>query len=167
MCCCGRPTINGQLGAYSWDGKSFMTLAPAPPAIEDGDELLYDEAGRCGRLDCHSHHFRLVKRQYGGHALLVRHGGGDQRMNLDCVAALTIPSLAAMDSNTRYWFLHAFYSIHTEAERTARDSRDSMWRQAAAEKRIKTRKYRGSNRVRVTIEPPTPNPSLPVCSYVS
>ena len=88
MCCCGKPTINGQINAYSWDGKAFMTYEPNPPALEEGDTLLWDEPGRCGGIDAHSHHFRLVKRQWGGLSLLVRHGGGDARLSLQSAAQL-------------------------------------------------------------------------------
>lgn len=50
MCMCGRPTINGEPNAYSWDGKSHSTRQPSPPSLRDGDELLFDEPGRCGEV---------------------------------------------------------------------------------------------------------------------
>jgi hypothetical protein len=80
MCCCGKPSINGQPNAYSWDGKSYSTRAPNAPDLMEGDELIYDLPGRCGGMDSHCHHLRLVKARFGGYALLVRHGGGDERL---------------------------------------------------------------------------------------
>src|ERR1700679_2419363 len=106
MCMCDKPNINGTPNAYSWDGKSQMTRQPCPPDLRDEDELLYDEPGRCGGLDCHAHHFRLVKSR-GHYDVLVRHGGGDERFSIGgTVAKLFVPSLEAMDSNGRYWLFH-------------------------------------------------------------
>ncbi len=94
MCCCGQPTINGTPGAYSWDGKTWSTRQPEPPPLQEGDTLLYDEPGRCGGIDHHSHHFRLVRRQYGGHVVLVRHGGGDERFGIGCISRGPVHSVA-------------------------------------------------------------------------
>ena len=154
MCCCGKPTINGQINSYSWDGKAFMTYEPNPPALEEGDTLLWDEPGRCGGIDAHSHHFRLVKRQWGGLSLLVRHGGGDARLSLQSAAQLLLPAAEALDSNARYWLMHSWHSIHEASDYAARSAEASRWSKAAAEKRIKVRKVRGQNLARVTIEPP-------------
>lgn len=149
MCMCGKPTLNGEPG-YSWDGQRFSTRPPAPPPLQDGDELLWDEPGRCGGLDCHSHHFRLVKGRYG-YAVLVQHGGGDERVGLGVVARLLVPSLGALDSNGRFWLFHSLYSTHRDAQADATQERNAHWRKAAAEKRIKTRKVREG--VKVWIEP--------------
>jgi hypothetical protein len=117
-----------------------------------GDELLYDEPGRCGGLDCHSHHYRVVK-QYGQRWLLVRHGGGDDSIKLHLPTAVE-GLLANLDSNARYWLLHTIYYVHWESTQNATDNSDQKWRLAAAEKRIKTRKNRKSQSIRVWIEPP-------------
>ncbi len=156
MCCCGKPTINGMPGAYSWDGKNYSTRQPMPPDLREIDALLWDEPGRCGGIDAHSHHFRLVKTSYPDFVLLVRHGGGDERIDLGCTARFVLPALESLDSNGRYWLLHTLYSVHSSAERHASQERDSVWQKAAAEKRIKVRKLRGRNAVRVSIETPRP-----------
>lgn len=157
MCCCGKPTINGELG-YSWDGQSFSTRPVYPPHLAETDELIYDEPGRCGGIDCHSHHFRLVKGRYGGHVILVQHGGGDERVALGCIGRLMLPSMENLDSNARYWLMHTIYSAHSDAKHAAREARDTIWRQAAADGRIKTRKNRGRGTVKVWIEDPKPAP---------
>jgi hypothetical protein len=153
MCCCGKPTINGQPGAYSWDGKTFSTRQPSPPDIQQGDVLLCDEPGRCGGLDSHSHHFRFVKSRSSGYALLVRHGGGDERISLWDHCAGLCNALAALDSNGRYWLLHSVYGLQRDSARAARDQSDAAWRNAAAHKRIKTRKYPAKGTIKVWIEP--------------
>lgn len=152
MCCCGKPTINGQPNAYSWDGKTFMTRQVSPPSIQEGDAILCDEPGRCGGLDSHSHHFIFVKSGWR-YALLVRHGGGDERINLSDHCAGLCNALAALDSNGRYWLLHTVYGLQRDAASTARDQSDATWRNAAADKRIKTRKYPAKGVVKVWIEP--------------
>lgn len=152
MCCCNEPNVNGTPNAYSWDGKSRSTRQPSPPDLREGDELLYDEPGRCGGLDCHSHHFRLVKNSYGC-TVLVRHGGGDECVAMGTVGKLLAPSFAALDSNGRYWLMHALYSAHSHAQLIAESATAQRWRQAAAEKRIRTRKQRGRGMVKVWIEP--------------
>lgn len=148
MCCCEKPTINGQPG-YSWDGKTRYTRPVNPPDLEEGDELLFDEAGRCGGVDSHSHHLRVVRNR-GGFCLLVRHGGGDERIGLGSTR-MAIDGLATLDSNARYWLLLRLYHVQADAARHAREASDAGWRKAAAEKRIKTRKVRGG--IKVWIEP--------------
>lgn len=152
MCCCGQPNVNGTPNAYSWDGKSRSTRQPMPPALRDGDNLLYDEPGRCGGLDCHSHHFRLVKCN-GSHDVLVRHGGGEERFSLGVIGRLLVPSFERLDSNGRFWLMHTMYSTRSDTRREAESAVEHRWRTAAAEKRIRTRKLRGAPRVKVWIEP--------------
>lgn len=155
MCCCGKPNVNGTPGAYSWDGKSFSTRQPSPPELRVGDELLYDEPGRCGGLDCHSHHFRLVRSYYhvNDYDIVVRHGGGDERVSLGVVGRRLVPSFDALDSNGRFWLMHTLYSVQTATQRETGEKVAQYWRAAAAEKRIKTRKLRGRGQIKVWIEP--------------
>jgi hypothetical protein len=149
MCCCGKPIINGQAG-YSWDGHSFGVRPVNPPEMYADDVLLFDEPGRCGGLDCHSHHYRVVKREYGGYRLLVRHGGGDESIRLSG-GKMVVDALSSLDSNGRYWLLSAMFYAQSDAAKNARELEAAKWRKAAAEKRIKTRKQRGTDSVRVTI----------------
>lgn len=151
MCMCGKPTRNDE------DPK-WGTNTRAPELLEN-DELIYDECGRCSpnvggivRIDHHSHHFRLV-RNGRRTDLLVRHGAGDERISLGYDHDRIPELLEPMDSDRRYLMLHALYSAHSDAARNARDAESARWRQAAAEKRIKTRKLRNQNRVKVWIEP--------------
>lgn len=158
MCCCGKPVINGQPG-YKWQPNDApIVRQPFPPALDEGDELLYDEPGRCGGLDAHSHHFRVV-RHFCSLYLMVQHGGGRERFRMPC--ALRLLTLDSLDSNARYWLLHTIFSAYRDGSTTGRDSEAALWRQAAAEKRIKTRKCR--DRVKVWIE--TVPVKCPVASY--
>lgn len=151
MCCCGQPTINGQPG-YSWDGKSLSTRPTNPPDLTERQELIYDEPGRCGGLDCHSHHFRVVKDGWG-YSILVRHGGGDETIELGSVGKLLLPSLELLDSNARYWLLHTIHSVEKAENRRTLSKNNAFWNKAAAEKRIKTRKVKNGIKVWVEDKP--------------
>jgi hypothetical protein len=160
MCCCGKAVVNGEEG-YSWDGKSFGIRKPFFPEIEDGDELLKDLPGRCGGIDSHSHDFRLVKR-YSSLYLLVHHGGGSERINLRSYRPSSEIILGMSESDC-YWMMETLYHIHSDAASDARQAEASKWQKAAATGRIKTRKQRGGNAVKVWIEAEiaAPLPDLP------
>ena len=160
MCCCGKPTVNGEVG-YRWNDP---TAAPGvypinAPELGDGDIQLYDEPGRCGGLDSHCHHYRLV-RSHGMVCLLVRHGGGDERFRLSHTNSL-LDAFAAMDPTARYWMFNTIYHARSDAARESREREAMRWRTAAAEKRIRTRKNRGANTVKVWIVASTHLPRKP------
>ncbi|MEN6534498.1 MAG: hypothetical protein ABFD89_12595 [Bryobacteraceae bacterium] len=154
MCDCEKPTRNDEDRRFGIEGRA--------PVLSEGDTLIYDECGRCapkpqvkGRnsIDFHSHHFRLVKRDYGEICLLVRHGGGDERVKLGYSYTCIPELLEPMDSDGRYLMLHALYAAHYDAARQAREQEAAKWQQAAADKRIKTRRMPKQGYVKVWIEP--------------
>lgn len=148
MCCCKTPSINGQVNAYSWDGKHFGTREPNAPDLTDGDELIWDLPGRCGGVDSHCHHFRVVKGRYGDCALLVRHGGGDERLPLGRDGRIVGP-LQILDDGTRYFFVMRFYHLMTGEIRKAEAKIRSEERRAFAEGRMKKRRKHGQTYVEV------------------
>jgi hypothetical protein len=148
MCCCAKPNVNGEPG-YSWDGENIGVREPSAPELQEGDTLLFDEPGRCGGLDSHCHHYRLVK-DGSRTSLLVRHGGGEERVRVCLPRGF---SLEGTDSNTRYWLLNAIYHAHAEGKRAGLDSESSRWRTAFADGRLKKRKMPGRDAVKVWIEP--------------
>jgi hypothetical protein len=152
MCCCGKPTINGELG-YRWNNPNGPAgVHPInAPLVKDDETILYDEPGRCGGTDSHSHHYRIIKPRFGPSTLLVRHGGGDERYSLGYGDTM-VKSLESMDSTARYWMLDALYHVVREAMTEARDKEAAKWRTAAANGRLKTRKQRGRDSVKVWIE---------------
>lgn len=162
MCCCERPNRNGEPG-YSWDGKTKGVYPVNAPELNDRDVLLFDEPGRCGGMDSHSFHYRLVRNC--GLELLVRHGGGDERLRVSlprspgeprtsaCRGTDMVEQLRALDSDARYWLLGAIYHAYSNGERKGIEAEASRWRHAAAEKRIKVRKLRNQQGISVKIEP--------------
>jgi hypothetical protein len=153
MCMCGKPTINGQFG-YVWNGDRPAGTYPVnPPNLAEGDVIIYDEPGRCGGLDSHSHHLRVVRARVG-YYLLVRHGGGDERIRLTG-APMWVDAIEPLDSSVRYWMLLAMHYAQSDAERGATQTVNQTWRKAAADKRIKTRKIKTG--IKVWIEPESQN----------
>src|ERR1017187_6710586 len=148
MCCCAQPNINGEPG-YSWDGKVVSARPVDPPTLMDGDTLLFDEPGRCGGMDSHCHHYRLVKRYSYGTILLVRNGGGDKIVRLSFPRGF---SLDGMDSNTRYWLLNAIYHASSDGERSGIDKTSQQYRKAFVDGRLKKRKLPAQGVVKVSIE---------------
>jgi hypothetical protein len=153
MCCCGTPTINGQPG-YRWQPSDPPRVRPVdPPALAEGDTLLHDEPGRCGRkTDSHCYHFRIVRCQFGQLYILVRHGGGDERIQLGSQEKIAA-ALDGMGSDDRYWLIQTIYHAIKDQVWDAESRTNAMWRAAAAEKRIKTRKTPGRDHHKVWIEP--------------
>ncbi len=145
MCMCASPNINGEPG-YSWDGKNIGTRPVNPPTLAERDVLLYDEPGRCGGMDSHCHHYRLVKNC--GASLLVAHGGGEGRMRVSLPRGFNLDGL---DSNTRYWIFNAIFHASSDARRDGRDKASHEYSKAFVDGRLKKRKKQGS--VKVWIEP--------------
>ena len=119
MCCCDKPTINGQPG-YKWQPNDApITRGVNPPDLAEGEALLYDEPGRCGGSDSHSYHFRVTTERARVY-LLVRHGGGDERMEFGWGKYHARPAFI-LGSNGRYWLLCAAYHGMKKAVRDARE----------------------------------------------
>lgn len=153
MCCCGKPIINGQAG-YKWQPSDAPGVYPVnPPDIPKDHVLIFDEPGRCGKLDSHSHHFR-VTRVMGGLWLHVRHGAGDEHCQLGHNPSL-IAFLETTDSDTRYWLLSVVHRAYREGRDAGSTSERAYWRTAAIEKRIKLRKKRGTDAWVVDVLPHT------------
>lgn len=115
MCCCDTPTVNGEVG-YKWNNPSGQaSVYPVnPPKLADGDTLVRDLPGRCGGQDSHSYHYCLV-RSAGSLNLLVRHGGGDERIRLSGPIGNT---LATLNSTECYWILNAIFHAQSDSART-------------------------------------------------
>lgn len=128
------------------------------PTVPEGDAILFDEPGRvlvlkpAGNYDvCYrSYWFRVTRGQFGRPTLRVKHGGGEESWSLPDEL---VKVLAVLDSDARFFVLHAFMDAHKSSARTARESEAGKWRQAAADKRIKTRKLPRQGVVKVWIEP--------------
>ena len=153
MCMCEKSNVNGQHG-YCWNNPNEVGIHPvSAPALQDDDVLIFDEPGRCekGKIDAHSHHFRVASKGCF-YWLLVHHGGGDERIPIRDYA---ISAMMVSTSYGRYWMLYTIWAAHRDATGKARENERAVWMRAVVEKRIKTRKQRDG--VRVWIEESTPS----------
>jgi hypothetical protein len=149
MCCCGQPVINGHYG-YKWQPNDTPSIRqPYPPEIDEGDVLLYDGPGRCGGLDAHCHHYRVIRR-FSSFYLLVQHGGGKEEIRLSTTGHFRDIFLT-LDATSIYWLLHTLYYAHSDGKQQGAEQTRQYWQSAAIEKRIKTRKLR--DRVKLWVEP--------------
>lgn len=142
---------------YNWGAEEWRQPTPA-----EGDTVLYSEHGRVmpgsgdgsivGRgIDCRSHSFKLVKAEYGGAYLLVKHGGGEERIKLGWNHKRLAAIFDPLDSDARYWLLHTFLTFHDDVQREASQSTATRYAEAFAEGRLKKRRRNG--RVIVEIVP--------------
>jgi hypothetical protein len=154
MCDCQKPTRNDEPG-FSYGAKD------REPALIDGDTLLYDEPGRCapsvngekGKTDYHSHHYRIVRDVCGGTALLVRHGMGDERLDLGGAYTKAAQLFDALPtSDARFLLASMLFSVRDEAANEARKSEANKWRAAIADGRARKRRYPRRGTTRVWIE---------------
>lgn len=139
---------------YSYRDRNWRA-----PKVEDTSTVIFDEPGRVlpqapyGRngVDCRSHYFRVSKAQFGGFFLHVQHGGGEETWKLD-YDRHSIDALGALDSDARYRLLWVIMQAHHDSAHTAQAKEAAYWREAAASKRIRTRKMPGRNEVKVWVE---------------
>jgi hypothetical protein len=148
MCCCASPNINGQPG-YRWQpGDLTMTHQAAPPVVPEDEAVVYDEPGRCGGLDAHSHHFIVTHRGL----LRWKHGGGEGAVRISGWPMVRT-TLHALDSNARYWLLHALYQAYADGHRRGADEATTRWYSAIVEKRIKLSRRGGVVSARIVGDP--------------
>lgn len=122
------------------------------PTIQDNDELIYSECGRImDKVDYRSHWFCIVKPKYGGPCLLVKHGAGEEHINLGW-SKRTISSLALLGSDDRYFLMHTLHKVHGEAKRAGMDETATKYKRAFVDGRLMKRKLRGQDAVKVWID---------------
>lgn len=150
MCCCGKPVVNGEVG-YRWNNPNAEAgVHPVnAPDTKESDKLLYDLPGRCGGLDSHSYHYRIVRN--AGIYLLVRHGGGDERIYLSSVIENVFLSMGS--ETDIYWTANTIYHAHANGARDARNAEATKWTTACAEKRVSIRRTRGFAHVSIESSP--------------
>lgn len=130
-----------------------------PPTIGKGDAIIYDEPGRCSpcvdgvpdEIDYHSHSFRMVQ-NYNHHRLIVRHGGGQEEIDLGFDRPGAKEILSKMSSDERFLMFYLMFDIKHEAERRAQRETAEKYREAFVSGELKKRKLRGKGAYKVWIE---------------
>ena len=143
-------TVNNTPGGYAWNDNRFHTYNDPPISPREGEDVVFDEPGRCSgaRVDSHSHHLALMSA--GGRLSIVcRHGGGEVRYPICERRVQLIDILSRMTSDERYWFLLSLWSAMDNAAKEARIETCRQWERAAIEKRIRVRRRKGMRRAEV------------------
>lgn len=123
------------------------------PVIEAGDIEVYSEHGRDIENVCYcSHWFKIVRAEFGGFYLLVRHGGGEERVRLSH-KKIVINSLAKLESDERYLLMWQMLDIKHESERAAISETRQEIEEAFVGGRLKKRYYPKRGITKVWIEP--------------
>jgi hypothetical protein len=112
------------------------------------------DAGSCGGMVNHlSHHYWIVQPELGQLTLRVHHGAGVEEIPFGYPSDLIHAAFSGMSSDQRFRFLSEIFWQFRKAREIALARCNAEWTQAAGEGRIKTRKVRGQNAVKVTLEP--------------
>ena len=143
-----------------YDPDNYGSESWREPAPDEGDTVIFSEFGRSlDNTNYKSHWFMLVSQRFGGYALLVKHGGGQERINLGYLCFFhkghprIIDTMKVMDTDDRYLMLHTFYDIHTDSRRAERDKVTAELKTAFVEGRLKKRKIKGQAAYKVKVEP--------------
>jgi hypothetical protein len=115
------------------------------PTIGELDTLVISEHGRViNNTDYRSHWFCIVSEKYGGYALLVKHGGGEERIALGYGYKMKpiIDGMEKLDGDTRYLIMHQLYDVH----RDARLAESGKYQRAFASGQLKKERVRGGTR---------------------
>lgn len=129
------------------------------PKIEEGEKELFSEPGRVlpggsnYSVDYRSHWFVVTKGEYGGYALHVKHGGGQERVKLPYFMLTLAPGFAELTSDQRFLLFWALLDVHHNAQREAKEIEAGRYRVAFVEGRLKKRKYPRQATIKVWIEP--------------
>jgi hypothetical protein len=133
-----------------------MNSTQISSVTHSGNNILLEEKGRViGEVDYNSFTLKLV-RDMGFYHLYVIHGAGEEKISLIHVKEQVIKTILNMEPDTRFLTLFAFYDIAKNEFQKGFNEAEVTYQRAAAEGRLKTRKVRGENRVKVWVEDPAP-----------
>ena len=142
-----------------YDPENYGSEPWREPTPDEGDTVIFSEFGRSlDNTNYKSHWFMLVSQRFGGYALLVKHGGGQERINLGYLCFFRkghpriIDAMKVMDTDALYLMLYTFYDIHTDTRRSEQAKVTAELKTAFAEGRLKKRKVRGQAAYKVTVE---------------
>ncbi len=132
--------------------ENYGAEAWRQPSIEDGDTIIYNECGRVLDNICmRSYWLLIVKAQYGGYQLIVKHGGGQERFRVDH-SDMIIRALQSLDSDSLYIIMFDLLKAHTNGLRTGREETEGLFKQAFVNGDLKKRKFPKQGITKVWIE---------------
>ena len=131
----------------------YETEAWRSPSEDKDETVLFSEHGRILHNTCYrAYWFKIVR---GGHFgksyLIVKHGGGQERIALGYRFELLQPAFEAMDSDTRFLMMFEIFTVQGEQAREAAAQQAHYYQRAFLEGRLKKR--RKNNRIRCEVLP--------------
>lgn len=121
-----------------------------------GETVFFNEHGRSlqtGRymVNYRSWYFKVVGSEYSNLCLLVKHGGGQERMQIYAAKEEWLAMLGALDSDTRFRILFTLYKSIHEAAASAQIQESIKYETAFVNGKLHKRKQRGTNNYKVWI----------------
>lgn len=127
------------------------------PTVPDDETLLYLEPGRVLQQErhrvCYSAYWYSLSQCRRGRLLLrVKHGAGEECLDLGYSNPQKLAAFAALDSDSRYMMFHTLRSVGDESAKTAASKMRHEYAKAFVDGRLRKRKQRGANEVKVWID---------------
>ena len=128
------------------------------PELDGSELLVYNVPGPVIRGQNHdvtyeSYNLSLVS-HYSTYLLLVRHGGGQERIELGTTGRYLKDILPKLPEVEAFSVLFTIYKAYSKGKMVAASETESKYRLAFAEGRLKKRKIRGQDRCKIWIEMP-------------
>lgn len=138
--------------------KNYGAETWRAPTIKNGEVVRLDEPGRVYQFTNYavtyqSYYLRVVGLEFGGMELRVRHGAGEERYRLGTLDKRAVEALNKLDSDDRYSVLFTMYDAIKKAVSNAAADTSKEYRTAFVQGRLKKRKGRGQDSVKVWVEP--------------
>jgi hypothetical protein len=132
----------------------YETEAWREPKHYETDTVVCSEHGRIAyNIDYRSHWFVLVRGEFKHYALLVKHGGGEERIPMPAVNfGFTADVIFSLPSDERYLMLHHLYDVYLHARREAEDATAAKFKRAFVDGRLKKRRLPRRGYTKVWIE---------------
>lgn len=133
-----------------YDGAVFDAVRDLPGFVEESP---FSSAG----VTYESHHFwvhfgaRYKSGKPGRAIIVVHHGGGWEAWEAESMLAQAMETIA--DDRALFKLCWSLADIHRNATLSGRDAAAGEYKRAFVDGRLKKRKIRGSDRVKVWIEP--------------
>ena len=157
--------MNGAAIAHEQRTSTWQNDPLRAPAVKTDDLIMYDEPGRIiyrtaekkpgDGTDYRSHWYRIIKPRFGPWTLLVRHGGGDERVELGYDYNNFPAIFDPLTSDARYLLMNQLKLTHRAGQDEGRTKTADRYKTAFAEGRLKKRKLPRQQAYKIWIEEPT------------
>ena len=157
--------MNAAAIAHDQRTSTWQNDPDRAPAVKTDDLIMYDEPGRIiyrtaenkpgDGVDYRSHWYRMIKPRFGPWTLLVRHGGGDERVELGYDYNNFPAIFDPLTPDARYLLMNQLMLTYRAGADDGRAKTNARYKTAFAEGRLKKRKLPNQQAFKIWIEEPT------------